>query len=65
MIVALEEAKRRLVALEEVIAELGSQLKIDESRERAADLERETLVENFWADADKSSQKLREIKQPA
>lgn len=63
MIVALEEAKRRLVALEDVVRELGSQLKIEESRERASDLERETLVENFWADADKSSQKLREIKQ--
>ena len=63
MIVALEEAKRRLVALEDVITELGSQLKIEESRERASDLERETLVENFWADAEKSSQKLREIKQ--
>jgi len=63
MIVALEEAKRRLVAMEEVISELGSQLKIEEARERASDLERETLVENFWADADKSSQKLREIKQ--
>ena len=63
MIVALEEAKRRLVAMQEVIAELGSQLKIEESRERANDLERETLVENFWADAEKSSQKLREIKQ--
>ena len=63
MIVALEEAKRRLVAMEEVISELGSQLKIEESRERATDLERETLVENFWADAEKSSQKLREIKQ--
>ena len=63
MIVALEEAKRRLVALEDVVVELGSQLKIEESRERAAELERETLVENFWSDAEKSSQKLREIKQ--
>ena len=63
MIVALEEAKRRLVAMESVIVELGSQLKIEESRERATDLERETMVENFWADAEKSSQKLREIKQ--
>ena len=63
MIVALEEAKRRLVAMEEVIVELGNQLKIEESAERAAELERETLVENFWADAEKSSQKLREIKQ--
>ena len=63
MIVALEEAKRRLVAMESVVVELGSQLKIEESRERASDLERETMVENFWADAEKSSQKLREIKQ--
>ena len=63
MIVALEEAKRRLVALEDVVVELKNQLKIDESKERAADLERETLVENFWSDAEKSSQKLREIKQ--
>ena len=63
MIVALEEAKRRLVAMESVVAELGSQLKIEESRERASELERETMVENFWADAEKSSQKLREIKQ--
>ena len=59
MIVALEEAKRRLVALEDVILELGNQLKIEECRERAADLERETMVDNFWADAEKSSQKLR------
>ena len=63
MIVALEEAKRRLVAMESIIIELGSQLKIEESRERAADLERETMVENFWSDAEKSSHKLREIKQ--
>ena len=63
MIVALEEAKRRLVAMESVVVELGSQLKIEESRERASELERETMVENFWADAEKSSQKLREIKQ--
>ena len=63
MIVALEEAKRRLVAMESVIVELGNQLKIEEARERASDLERETMVENFWADAEKSSQKLREIKQ--
>ena len=52
MIVALEEAKRRLVAMEDVISELGNQLKIEEAKERANDLERETLVENFWADAE-------------
>ena len=63
MIVALEDAKRRLVALEDVLSELGNQLRIDEAREKCADLERETLVQDFWNDADASSKKLREIKQ--
>ena len=63
MIVALEEAKRRLAALEDVVAELKNQLRIDEARERASDLERETMVQDFWNDAEKSSKKLQEIKQ--
>ena len=63
MIVALEEAKRRLVALEDVLTELGRQLRIDEVKERCAELERETLVQDFWNDAELSSKKLREIKQ--
>ena len=63
MIVALEEAKRRLVAMDDVLAELKNQLRIDEAKERAADLERETMVQDFWADAEKSSKKLQEIKQ--
>ena len=63
MIVALEEAKRRLVALADVLVELGNQLRIDEAKEKAADLERETMVQDFWNDAEKSSKKLREIKQ--
>ncbi len=63
MIVALEDAKRRLGAMFTVLKELKNQLRIDESLERAAELERETVVENFWSDADKSSRTLREIKQ--
>ena len=63
MIVALEEAKRRLVALEDVLAELGNQLRIEEAKEKVQDLERETMVQDFWNDAEKSSKKLREIKQ--
>ena len=63
MIVALEEAKRRLVALEDVLAELKNQLRIDEAKERAEELERETMVQDFWNDAEKSSKKLQEIKQ--
>ncbi len=63
MIVALEEAKRRLVALEDVVRELGNQLRIEEAKERCAELERETMVQDFWNDAEKSSKKLQEIKQ--
>ena len=63
VIVALEEAKRRLSAMFDVIEELGAQLRIEEARERAADLERETMVQDFWNDAEKSSKKLQEIKQ--
>ena len=63
MIVALEDAKRRLTALVPVLEELGMQLRIEESRERVTVLERETMVEDFWNDAEKSSKKLREIKQ--
>ena len=58
MIVALEEAKRRLSAMFDVLDELKNQLRIDELRERATDLERETMVGDFWNDAEKSSKKL-------
>ena len=63
MIVALEEAKRKLGELVSVIEELGNQLRIEEAKERATELERETLVQDFWNDAEKSSKKLQEIKQ--
>ena len=63
MIVALEEAKRRLIDMREILSELANQLRIDEAREMAADLERETMVQDFWNDAEKSSRKLQQIKQ--
>lgn len=63
MIVALEEAKRKLEGLVDTVAELGNQLRIEEARERATELERETLVGDFWNDAERSSKILREIKQ--
>ena len=63
MIVALDEAKRRLTALYDVVGELKNQLRIDETKERCAELERETMVQDFWNDAEKSSKKLQEIKQ--
>ena len=63
MILALDEAKRRLLDMQETLEELGHQLRIEEAKERATELERETMVENFWNDAEKSSKKLQEIKQ--
>jgi peptide chain release factor 2 len=63
MIVALEEAKRKLTELVDTVAELGNQLRIEEARERATELERETVVGDFWNDAERSSKILREIKQ--
>ena len=38
MIVALEEAKRRLAALYDVVGELKNQLRIDEAKEKCAEL---------------------------
>ncbi len=63
MIVALDEAKRRLTALHDTLEELGNQLRIEEAKEKCAELERETMVQDFWQDAERSSAKLREIKQ--
>ena len=63
MIVALEEAKRRLNAMGDVLAELKNQLRIDEAKEQLVDLERETMIADFWNDAEKSSKKLQLIKQ--
>ena len=62
MIIALEEAKRELVALEDTLKELGSALKIEYLREKVAELEKQTFVESFWADQQNSSKVLREIK---
>jgi peptide chain release factor 2 len=63
MIVALEEAKRKLTELFDVVGELKNQLGIDEARELSMTLERETMVADFWNDAEKSSKKLQQIKQ--
>ena len=63
MVIALDEAKKRLTDMQQVLLELGNQLRIEEAKERATELERETMVENFWNDAEKSSKKLQEIKQ--
>ncbi len=63
VIIALEEAKYALVGLRDDIKELGSALRIDELRTKAAELDEKTLDPNFWNDAENSSKILQTVKQ--
>ena len=63
MIIQLEEAKIKLKALRSDLEELGHALKIEAVKERVEELESSTLEGDFWADAQRSSKLLQEIKQ--
>lgn len=63
MIVALEEAKYKLIGLRGSVEELGSALRIDETKEKLKDLEAQTQSPDFWNSAEKSSKVLQIIKQ--
>ena len=63
MIVALEDAKYKLIGMRESIVELGSSLRIEETKEKLKDLEAQTQAPDFWNNADKSSKVLQVIKQ--
>ncbi len=63
MIIALEEAKYKLVKLREDLTELGSALKIDEKKVTVEELEAQTLDPNFWSNQENSSKVLQTIKQ--
>ncbi len=63
MIVALEDAKHKLIDLRGDIAELGSALRIEETKENLKDLEAQTQSPDFWNNAEKSSKVLQVIKQ--
>ena len=62
MILKLEEAKSSLAELEEKVIELGDSMHVEDMRAEVAELEKQTQVENFWADAEKSSKLLQNIK---
>ncbi len=62
MIVALENAKRELVALEDEVRELGNSLNIEAVRENVARMEETTQDSEFWNDTEKSTTVLRQIK---
>ena len=63
MIIALEEAKYKLVSYRENIAELGSAMKIEELEKEIAELEAKTFAEDFWSDQENSSKILQKVKQ--
>ncbi len=63
MIIALEDAKYKLTAMKQDVAELGNALRVEELRAAVADEEQQTLDPSFWNDPDRSSRILQSIKQ--
>ena len=63
MIVALEEAKRRLIEIEDTVHDLRHAIRYDDLTEKIAELEARTMADNFWNNADESSKILQSIKQ--
>ena len=63
MIIALEEAKYKLVAMRADIDDLGSALRIEQLKVTADELDKDTLREDFWSDQENSSKVLQKLKQ--
>ena len=63
MIIALEEAKYKLINFRNNIEELGSALRIDDLKKDAEALEEQTLAPDFWNDQESSGKILRQVKQ--
>ena len=63
MIVALEDAKYKLIGMREGIADLGSALRIEELKVTAEELDKQTLDPDFWSNQENSSKVLQKIKQ--
>ena len=63
MIIALEEAKRKLIDMRGDVKELGNALRIVDLKARAAELGAQTLDPNFWSNPDAANKITQEIKQ--
>lgn len=50
MIIALEEARLKLVAMRDDLKDLGHALRIEQTKEKTAELEAKTQDPNFWND---------------
>lgn len=63
MIIALENARRDLVDMREKLEDLGSALRVEDLKQRVAELEQKTADPAFWGDQENSSKVLQELKQ--
>ena len=63
MIIALEDAKYKLIGMRADIEDLGSALRIDELKELAKELDEQTLDPDFWSNQENSSKVLQKVKQ--
>ena len=63
MIIALENAKRELVAMRDKVTDLAGALRIEALEGRVAELEQKTSDPAFWNDTENSSKVLQELKQ--
>jgi len=63
MIIALEDAKYKLIAMRADIDDLGSALRIDELKKLASELDEQTLDPDFWSNQENSSKVLQKVKQ--
>ena len=63
MIIALEDAKYKLIVMRADLKELGSALRIEELKVTAEELDKQTLEPNFWSDQENSSKVLQKLKQ--
>ena len=62
MIIALEEARLKLIALRADIKELGNALRIEYLKESVKELEAQTLDPNFWNNPSVANKITQEIK---
>ena len=63
LIIALEEAKYKLIAMRQTLEELRSALQIDALNAKIAELEASTFAPDFWSDQKDSGKVLQTIKQ--
>ena len=63
MIIALEDAKYKLIGMREDIRDLGSALRIAELKATAEELDAKTLDPDFWSNQEVSSKVLQTLKQ--